>query len=337
MELQLPAFPLSLQHRDRASQAIKDYLARSRSAHTRSAYLYAWRNFLSWVKDKGLQLEAILPMHIGAWLEDRREKSKPQTQRQHLSAVRALFDVLLEQNIVLVNPAARIKAPRFTQSSSHTDIFAPAEAQLFFESLDGNSLKDQRNRALMRVLLHLCPRISAVLDLTVKDYYLRSGGRWLVFREKRGKEQHLPVHPKALEALDLWLTNSGLLELDKKSGLPLNPNAPIFSAFERDRDTLTMQPMGRRSVYKLIRRLTTKVGIAKKLGCHSFRATGITFFRLNGGSLEDAGGIAGHKRLTTTQLYDRSFDEQVIEHIKRVDIPKGKQANGQGDASCEAA
>jgi integrase len=46
-------------------------------------------------------------------------------------------------------------------------------------------------------------RVSALISLTVTDYYERGGMRWLRFQEKRGKEHEVPVHSKAKEAVDL--------------------------------------------------------------------------------------------------------------------------------------
>ena len=63
------------------------------------------------------------------------------------------------------------------------------------------------------------------------------------------------------------------------------------------------------------------IDIDKRIGCHSFRATGITFFRMNGGSFEDASRLANHANLNTTKIYDRTFDEALVRGVERVDIP----------------
>ena len=46
-------------------------------------------------------------------------------------------------------------------------------------------------------------------------------------------------------------------------------------------------------------------GIATRLGNHSFRATGITTYLKNGGTLDKAAAMANHASTRTTQLYDR--------------------------------
>jgi integrase len=59
----------------------------------------------------------------------------------------------------------------------------------------------------------------------------------------------------------------------------------------------------------MIRRRAAAAGIATKLGNHSFRATGITAYLKNGGTLEKAAAMANHASTRTTQLYDRRHDE----------------------------
>jgi integrase len=84
------------------------------------------------------------------------------------------------------------------------------------------SLKDVRDKAIFSVLFYSWCRVSALINLTVADYYERGGTRWLRFQEKRGKEHEVPVHSKAKEAVDLWL---------ERSDLASNPSAPLFPSF----------------------------------------------------------------------------------------------------------
>ncbi len=59
----------------------------------------------------------------------------------------------------------------------------------------------------------------------------------------------------------------------------------------------------------MIRRRAAAAGIKTKIGCHTFRATGITAYLKNGGRLEVAQQMAGHESSRTTGLYDRRGDE----------------------------
>jgi integrase len=61
-------------------------------------------------------------------------------------------------------------------------------------------------------------------------------------------------------------------------------------------------------------------GIETKLGNHSFRATGITAYLKNGGTLEKAAAMANHASTRTTQLYDRRRDQVSLDEVERIVI-----------------
>ena len=70
----------------------------------------------------------------------------------------------------------------------------------------------------------------------------------------------------------------------------------------------------------MIGRRAADAGIETKLGNHSFRATGITPYLKNGGTLERAAAMANHASTRTTQLYDRRRDELTLDEVERIGI-----------------
>ena len=64
--------------------------------------------------------------------------------------------------------------------------------------------------------------------------------------------------------------------------------------------------------------LAEAAGIATPVGCHSFRATGITAYLLNGGTLEHAQAMAGHESPRTTKLYDHSKERLTQDEVERI-------------------
>ena len=71
-------------------------------------------------------------------------------------------------------------------------------------------------------------------------------------------------------------------------------------------------------VYRMIRRRAKDAGIATKIGCHTFRATGITEYLRNGGKLEVAQQMANHESSRTTGLYDRRNDQVSLDEVERI-------------------
>ena len=76
--------------------------------------------------------------------------------------------------------------------------------------------------------------------------------------------------------------------------------------------------MARGDALAMVKRRTEPAGLSEKISNHSFRATGITVFRKNGGTLENAQRIAGHASPQTTKIYDRSSDEITLDEIERI-------------------
>jgi integrase/recombinase XerD len=286
--------------------------ARVRNPNTRSAYRVAWRSFLAFCSVRQLELESVKAYHVGAWLD----QHLGSRSRQHLAAVRLLFDSLMMRGVVEYNPAARAKPPRLVRESSHTPVFEEAEIVAFLDSISLDSLKEIRDKAIFCVLLYSWCRVSALINLSVADYYERGGARWLRFQEKRGKEHEVPVHSNAKEVVDLWL---------ERSYLASNPSAPLFPSFGKNRETIELRRLDRRSVLKLVEKRAKASGILKRVCCHSFRATGVTEYMNSGGTIEIAQRIAGHTSPSTTRIYDRSGDRLTLEEIERVQIGKKQE------------
>ena len=77
--------------------------------------------------------------------------------------------------------------------------------------------------------------------------------------------------------------------------------------------------LSRVDVFRMIKRRVKAVGLGEA-NCHTFRATGITAYLLNGGTLERAQAIAAHESPRTTKLYDRTADTITVEDIEKIGI-----------------
>lgn len=111
--------------------------------------------------------------------------------------------------------------------------------------------------------------------------------------------------------LDAYLSAVGIAE-DKKG--------PLFRTAAGRSGRLTAEAFDRRSALYMVKRRAAAVGLPATISNHTFRATGITVYRKNGGSLEKAAAIAAHESMSTTKLYDRSSDEVSLDEIERIVI-----------------
>ena len=99
-----------------------------------------------------------------------------------------------------------------------------------------------------------------------------------------------------------------------------DPKGPLFRTIGRGTALLTRTVLPQANAYAMIRRRAAAAGIETKLGNHSFRATGITAYLKNGGTLEKAAAMANHASTRTTQLYDRRRDEVSLDEVERIAI-----------------
>ncbi len=124
----------------------------------------------------------------------------------------------------------------------------------------------------------------------------------------------MPAHHKLEEYMDAYLAVAGIAG-EKKT--------PLFRTARLKTKRLTANRMQQADVWRMIRRRAKDVGIVTPLGCHTFRATGITNYMQNGGTLEKAQKMAAHESSRTTGLYDRSEDKFTLEEIERVRFEAG--------------
>ena len=102
------------------------------------------------------------------------------------------------------------------------------------------------------------------------------------------------------------------------TGLASDPQGPLFRTIGRGTGLLTRTPLPQANAYAMIQRRARAADIRTRIGNHTFRATGITAYLKNGGTLEKAAMIANHASTRTTQLYDRRNDEVSLDEVERI-------------------
>jgi integrase len=117
-------------------------------------------------------------------------------------------------------------------------------------------------------------------------------------------------HGRILAAKQLGLDAAGIVE-DRKGWL-------FRTSRGHDGNVLSDQHMTQPDAWRMIRRRAKAAGIAAEIGCHTFRATGITAYLANGGALEHAQEMAAHESPRTTKLYDRTKERLTQDEVERI-------------------
>ena len=287
-----------------------------RTVNTREAYCRAVLRFLHWADGCGLDLPTIRPIHVASYIEmfgtARQEDGSPfspPTIKQHLAAIKMVFDYLVTGQVVPTNPASSVRGPKYVIRKGKTPVLSAEEAKILLESIDVSTVVGLRDRALIGTMLYSFARVSAVVGMTVQDYYPQGKRSWIRLHEKGGKFHEVPCHHKSEEYLDVYLDAAGIREQAK---------TPLFRSTRGRTSQLTEKGLTRVDAFRIVQRRAKAAGLLGHICNHSFRATGITVYLENGGSLETAAHIAAHESPRTTKLYDRTADNITLEEIERI-------------------
>src|ERR1700722_9345099 len=247
---------------------VEFFTATIRNRNTRAAYAQAITQFFAWCERHRVRtLDEIRPIVIAAYIEN--HPMAAPTVKQHLAAIRMLFDFLVTGQIVPMNPAASVRGPKHVVRRGKTPVLKADQARALLDSIKTDSIIGLRDRALIGVMCYTFARVSAMVHMSVDDYYLNGKRWWVRLHEKGGKRHEVPAHHNAEEYLDAYLDAVGIWE-EKKS--------PLFRSAVGRTGALTETPMHRVDAWRMVQRRAADLGTRVGIGCHTFRATGITAY-----------------------------------------------------------
>jgi site-specific recombinase XerD len=196
----------------------------------------ATRRFAAWCAGKSInELAAVQPFHVAAFIKDLQAEVSPPTVKQHLAAIRMLFDWLVTGHIIDVNPSHAVRGPKYVVKKGKTPVLTSDEARTLLDSipiikktvengvtLETPDLMGLRDRALIGLMAYSFARIGAVLQMKVADYFVQGRRRWVRLHEKGGKEHDVPCHHKI-----------SIISWTNISPRPASPATPTVICFER--------------------------------------------------------------------------------------------------------
>ncbi len=286
------------------------FTANIRNPHTRRAYARAATEFFDWLAAKGVtQLAAIESVHVATYIEQLQRARSAPTAKLRLAALKHLFDWMVTGQIMPTNPAAAVRGPRHIVRRGKTPVLDPAEARQLLDAIDATTIIGLRDRALIGLMVYSFARIGAAINMRVEDVYTQNRRLWVRLHEKGGKQHAMPCHHNLEAYLHAYIEGAGLAG---------DPKALLFQTYSRATAQLTGNPLPQANAYAMIQRRARAAEIATKIGNHTFRATGVTAYLKNGGTLEKAAQMANHASTRTTQLYDRRAEEVTLDEVERI-------------------
>ena len=171
------------------------FTAHIRNRNTRLAYLAAVRRFAGWCEHRGVALDQIEPMVVAAYVEELTRALSPASVKQHLAALRMLFDWLVVGQVLPFNPASSVRGPKHVVKTGKIPVLSAKETRALLDGIDVTTLVGLRDRAFLGVLVYSFARVSAAVALRVADYYTQGPRSFFRLHEKGGRYKRCPGPP----------------------------------------------------------------------------------------------------------------------------------------------
>lgn len=294
------------------------FVSEIRNPNTRRAYLHGASDFFGFVASSTAtdRLEDISSLHVAAWVEAmKKDGLSAPSIKLRLAALRMLFEALVRQQALAANPASVVRGPKHSVAKGKTPVLGGDEILQLLASIDVTTLIGLRDKAMIATMAYSFARIGAVTALRIEHVFRQRRRLWLRLLEKGGKCHDVPCHHQLEGHIAEWLEAAGHGD---------QPRAWLFQTFatagKRPAGSrcLSGRPMTQAMAWEMIQRRAKAAGIDTAVCNHTFRATGITAYLSNGGTIERAAIIAGHASTRTTQLYDRRPDDVTLDEIEKI-------------------
>ena len=277
----------------------KSYLAieKSLSPNSVEAYLRDVGHLVTFLETKGFE-----PGPQAITLDDLKDFLKyinkiglnAKSQARMISGLKSFFKYLLLENIITKNPAELLESPRFARTLP--DTLSLEEIDKIIAAIDLSKKEGHRNKAILETLYSCGLRVSELVNMQISNLYFKDG--FIKITGKGDKERLVPIGREAIRFIKYYMENYRLhLELQKG-----------------EEDYVFLNNRGKRlsriMIFIIVKDLTEKAGIRKKISPHTFRHSFATHLVERGANLRAVQEMLGHKSIITTEIYthlDRNY------------------------------
>jgi integrase/recombinase XerD len=240
--------------------------------------------------------------HIRHFLKELKS-GKQRSRSRMISGIRSYFSYLETEGKISENPVALIDSPR--AGMILPDVLTTEEIDRIENEIDLSSPSGHRNRAIIETLYGCGLRVSELVNLRITDLHFKEG--FITVTGKGDKQRLVPVNSNTIKEISFYMTIRNSMPVIK------DPNILFLN---RRGSRLT-----REMIYTIIKELTQKAGITKKVSPHTFRHSFATHLVQAGADLRAVQEMLGHESILTTEIYthiDRVYlREEILEHHPR--------------------
>lgn len=245
---------------------------------------------------------------IQDFLYQRSKSVKASTLNRCLASLRGFFGYLHFSKQREDNPMDLIDSPK--TSRSLPEVLSVEEIDLLIAQIDLSKPQGERNRSMLELLYGCGLRVSELIGLRLSDLFFDEG--FIRIEGKGNKQRLVPIAPITQKYMQIYIN-------EIRAHQKIQPEATDVVYLNRRGKALT-----RVMVFIIVKDLTEKSGIKKKISPHTFRHSFATHLLENGADLSAIQQMLGHEDITTTEIYTH-LDTQYLEEALIQFHPKKQQ------------
>ncbi len=277
-------------------------LERSLSDNSLQAYyrdVVKLRQFLE-ISNMDVAPTAVTGKHLSEFLQYLGQLGlSPRSQARILSGIKGFYNFLLYEEITDEDPTSAVDMPKLGRKLP--DTLNVQEIERIIGAIDLSTREGARNRAMIEVLYSSGLRVSELVTLRMNNLYFDIG--FMRIFGKGNKERLVPVGREALKYLKIYIE-------EVRGAGKIAPGFENYVFLNRSGRNLT-----RVMIFTIIKDLTLRAGIKKRVSPHTFRHSFATHLIEGGADLRAVQEMLGHESITTTEIYthlDRDYLRQII-------------------------
>jgi integrase/recombinase XerD len=228
-----------------------------------------------------------------------KQKFSERSQARWISSIKAFFKFLLEDEFREDNPASLLEGPKL--GLYLPDTLSLVDINKIIAAIEMNTELGKRNHCIIEVLYGCGLRVSELIDLKISNINFKE--QYIKVIGKGNKTRFVPLADFTAELLDNYIK-----EVRSKSKINKKYEDTLFL---NSRGT----SMSRVIVFLIIKELTDKAGVSKKISPHTFRHSFATHLLQNGADLRYIQEMLGHSSITSTEIYTHLKTEELRDVI----------------------
>ena len=290
------------------NQAIKDYksylkIERGLSLNSIVSYendIISLKNYILDNKIKESPIECT-PDTVNSFIYNSSKKNSPRSQARKISGLKSFFKFLVFEGYLKSSPMSNIESPKLGRKLP--DILNVEEISQMINSINIKEKFGQRNKTIIEILYGTGIRVSELIELKISNIFFKEN--LIRVLGKGDKERFVPIGLKAKKSIIDYINN----------------NRKYQKIEESSNDILILSKYGkkitRHMIFTLIKNISKKSGITKKISPHTFRHSFASHLLKNGADLRTIQLILGHENITTTEIYTHLDSKHLLNVMKK--------------------